>query len=91
MKFDDSDILIGSIIKTLEVLGITFKIKKQGPPKSGKLPSIDIDGVENLIKMHETIVEERPDFTSVNYIMDLYQKVLLKLLRQSNIIQLLMI
>lgn len=74
--FDDSDILIGSILKTMQTLGINYKVKKQGFPKTGTLPSINIEEVENAIVELEPVVNQSPDSTSVNNLMDLYQKVI---------------
>lgn len=76
MNFDDSDILIGSILKTMQTLGINYKVKKQGPPKTGSLPSINIEEVEKIIKEQEPLVEENPNLESVNNLMDLYQNVI---------------
>ena len=59
----------------MQTLGINYKVKKQGSTKTGTLPSIDIEKVEKMINEQEHIVEENPNFNSVNNIMDLYQKV----------------
>ena len=59
----------------MQTLGINYKINKQGPPKSGTLPKIEIDDVEKEIKEKEPIVDENPDIQSLNNLMDLYQKV----------------
>lgn len=71
---DKSAILIEMILDRMSKYGINYKINKN-IPRSGKIPDIDIENVENSILELEQQIEQNPDLPHVEYLMDLYSKV----------------
>jgi len=75
LAFTGSANLVADLLKTMQFLGIQYKVNRQGgSQKSGTLPQVDIENVEKSLKVLEIKVEHNPDTESVEQIMDLYQK-----------------
>lgn len=63
------------ILDKMSKYGINYKINKN-IPRQGKIPAIDIENVEKTITELESQIEQTPDLTHVEYLMDLYSKVI---------------
>lgn len=71
---EKSAILIEMILDRMSKYGINYKINKN-IARSGKIPDLDIETVENSILDLEQQIEQNPDLPHVEYLMDLYSKV----------------
>jgi len=75
LEFDNTQEVVELILDKMEKFGINYKISKQNMgPKTGELPKIDIENVENAISDMEKKIGNNIEQAEVEYLMDLYQK-----------------
>lgn len=63
------------VLNRMNKYGINYKINKN-IQREGKIPVIDIELVESTIEELEKKIEENPDHEHIDYLMDLYSKVI---------------
>jgi hypothetical protein len=72
---NDSDALVDVMLDRMSRFGINYKVSKQNnEPKTGVIPKTDIETVESTIAELEAEVEQDPEMTKVEYLMNLYAK-----------------
>lgn len=75
---EKSSILIELILDRMSKFGINYKINKN-IQRSGKIPDVDIETVEKSIFDLEQQIEQTPYLPNIEYLMELYSKVIMYL------------
>jgi len=77
LEIEDTNEVVELILEKMEKFGINYKITKQSnAPKQGEIPKIDIENVEIAITNLESRISDHPEQAEVEYLMDLYSKVI---------------
>lgn len=78
LTVDNSDNLVNLLLDKMSKFGINYKVSKNNlEPKQGVISPIDIETVEKTIEDLEKQVETNPDMELMQYLMSLYEKVIL--------------
>ena len=79
LKLENSNELVDLLLDKMSKFGINYKVSKHLlGPKEGTIPAIDIETVEKNIIDIENRVENQPDLELMQYLMSLYEKVIIK-------------
>lgn len=73
-----SSSLVNLMLEKMSKFGMNYKITKQ--LKEGHLPVTDIESVEKTIADLESQILENPDMPDMEFLMDLYAKVILQII-----------